>query len=96
MSLLELTAVELGKKIKSGEVKVVDAVEAVFEQIDKVEEDINSYVTVYPKDEVLANAKEVQEKIDNGELDGPLAGVPVAIKDNMCNEQHLHLQQFKI
>ena len=67
MSLLELTAVELGKKIKSGEVKVVDAVEAVFDQIEKVEEDINSYVTVYDKEEVLANAKEVQEKIDNGE-----------------------------
>ena len=56
MSLLELTAVELGKKIKSGEVKVVDAVEAVFDQIEKVEEDINSYVTVYDKEEVLANA----------------------------------------
>ena len=54
MSLLELTAVELGKKIKSGEVKVVDAVNAVFDQIGKVEDDINSYVTVYDKDEVLA------------------------------------------
>lgn len=96
MSLLELTAVELGKKIKSGEVKVVDAVEAVFEQIDKVEEDINSYVTVYDKEEVLANAKEVQEKIDNGELTGPLAGVPVAIKDNMCNEGHLTACSTKI
>ena len=96
MSLLELTAVELGKKIKSGEVKVVDAVEAVFDQIDKVEEDINSYVTVYDKEEVLADAKEVQEKIDNGELDGPLAGVPVAIKDNMCNEGHLTACSTKI
>ena len=96
MSLLELTAVELGKKIKSGDVKVVDAVEAVFEQIDKVEEDINSYVTVYPKEEVLANAKEVQEKIDNGKLTGPLAGVPVAIKDNMCNEGHLTACSTKI
>ncbi len=96
MSLLELTAVELGKKIKSGEVKVVDAVEAVFDQIDKVEEDINSYVTVYDKEDVLANAKEVQEKIDNGEFDGPLAGVPVAIKDNMCNEGHLTACSTKI
>ena len=60
MSLLELTAVELGKKIKSGEVKVVDAVEAVFDQIEKVEEDINSYVTVYDKEEVLESAREVQ------------------------------------
>lgn len=96
MSLLELTAVELGKKIKSGEVKVVDAVEAVFDQIDKVEEDINSYVTVYDKEEVLESAREVQDKIDNGELDGPLAGVPVAIKDNMCNEGHLTACSTKI
>lgn len=96
MELLKLTAVELGEKIKSGEVKVADAVEAVFDQIEKVEDDINSYVTVYDKDEVLARAEEVQKQIDAGELTGPLAGVPVAIKDNMCNEGHLTACSTKI
>ena len=53
MNLMSLTAVELGKKIKSGEVRVVDAVNAAFDQIEAVEKDINSYVTVYKKEEVL-------------------------------------------
>lgn len=96
MELLKLTAVELGKKIKDGEVKVTEAVEAVFDQIEKVEDEINSYVTVYDKEEVLKNAEEIQEKIDSGELTGPLAGVPVAIKDNMCNEGHLTACSTKI
>lgn len=96
MELLKLTAVELGKKIKDGEVKVVDAVNAVYDQIDAVEKDINSYVTVYDKEEVLKEAEEIQKKIDAGELTGPLAGVPVAIKDNMCNEGHLTSCSSKI
>ena len=53
MSLMSLTAVELGKKIKSGEVKVKDAVFDAFAQIEAVEENINSYVTVLNKEEIL-------------------------------------------
>ena len=49
MSLMNLTAVQLGKKIKSGEVKVEDAVLDAFAQIEAVESDINSYVTVLEK-----------------------------------------------
>ena len=46
--------------------------------------------------EALEKAKEVQEKIDNGELTGPLAGVPVAIKDNMCTKGTLTTCSSKI
>ena len=96
MSLMSLTAVELGKKIKSGEVKVKDAVLDAFAQIEAVEENINSYVTVLNKEEILKKAEEVQKKIDAGELTGPLAGVPVAIKDNMCIEGQLTTCSSKI
>lgn len=96
MNLMSLTAVELGKKIKSGEVKVVDAVLDAFSQIEAVEKDINSYVTVYEKERVLKNAEEIQAKIDAGELTGPLAGVPVAIKDNMCTKGNLTTCSSKI
>jgi len=89
MNLMSLTAVELGKKIKSGEVRVVDAVNAAFDQIEAVEKDINSYVTVYKKEEVLEKAEHIQKLIDEGQLTGPLAGVPVAIKDNMCTRDKL-------
>ena len=83
--LLKLTAVELGKKIASGEVKVKDAVLAAYEQIEKKEETYHCYITL-DKENALKKADEIQAKIDAGELKGPLAGVPVAIKDNMCTE----------
>ena len=96
MNLMSLTAVELSKKIKSGEVRVVDAVNAAFDQIEAVEKDINSYVTVYKKEEVLEKAEHIQKLIDEGQLTGPLAGVPVAIKDNMCTRDKLTTCSSKI
>lgn len=93
---MSLTAVELGKKIKSGEVRVVDAVNAAFDQIEAVEKDINSYVTVYKKEEVLEKAEHIQKLIDEGQLTGSLAGVPVAIKDNMCTRDKLTTCSSKI
>ena len=96
MNWMSLTAVELGKKIKSGEVRVVDAVNAAFDQIEAVEKDINSYVTVYKKEEVLEKAEHIQKLIDEGQLTGPLAGVPVAIKDNMCTRDKLTTCSSKI
>lgn len=95
MDLLKLTAVELAKKIKAKEVTVMEATQAVLDQIDKVESQINSYVTV-DREGALAKAKEVQKLIDDGTLTGPLAGVPVAIKDNMCTEGILTTCSSKI
>ena len=83
---MSLTAVELGKKIKEKEVTVVEAAKACLDQMEALEKDINSYITVVDRDAVLKRAEEVQALIDNGTLTGPLAGVPVAIKDNMCTE----------
>lgn len=85
MELTALTAVELGKKIQAKEVTVVEATQAALDAIKKREEAVNSFVTV-DEEGALARAKEVQAKIDAGELTGPLAGVPVAIKDNMCTK----------
>ena len=95
MDLLKLTALELGKKIKAGEVTVREAVRAVIEQAKEVEPAINSYVTL-DEEGAYAQADEIQKKIDAGELTGPLAGVPVAIKDNMCIEGQLTTCSSKI
>ncbi len=81
--ILSLTAVGLGKKIKEKEVTSVEAVKAVLSQIKAMEPVLNSYVTV-EEERALRQAEEVQKRIDGGELTGPLAGVPVAIKDNIC------------
>lgn len=80
---MSLTAVELGKKIKNKEVSVEEAVKACLLRIEKLDSDYNCFVTV-DVEGALKQADEVQRKIDAGELTGPLAGVPVAIKDNMC------------
>lgn len=85
MDLMSLTAVELGRKIKAKEVTVREAVLAAYDKIDEKEAELNCYVTT-TKEAALAKADEVQGKIDAGELTGPLAGVPVAIKDNMCTK----------
>ena len=92
---MSLTAVELGKKIKAKEVSVEEAVRAALVAIGEKEEAVNSFVTV-DEEGALAKAKQVQEKIDAGELTGPLAGVPVAIKDNMCTEGLLTTCSSKI
>lgn len=95
MSLLDLTAVELGAAIKAGKTTAVDAMQAVIDQIEKVESEINSYVT-FDKEAALKEAQRVQSEIDAGTLTGPLAGVPVAIKDNMCTEGILTTCSSKI
>ena len=86
MNLMDLTAVELGKKIKAGEVSVVEAATAAMDAIEAREEAYHCYVTICNREEVLKQAEEVQKLIDDGTLTGPLAGVPVAIKDNMCTK----------
>ena len=96
MSLMDLTAVELGKKIKAKEVTVEQAAKDAIEQIEAVEDKINSYVTVLDEEAILTRAKEVQEGIDTGKYTGPLAGVPVAIKDNMCTSGILTTCSSKI
>lgn len=83
MDLMQLTAVQLSEKIKAGEVTVLDAVEASLAALEAQEKKINAFITI-DEEGARKRAKEVQEKIDRGELDGPLAGVPIAIKDNIC------------
>ena len=86
MGLMDYTAVELGKKIKAGEVSVLEAANAAMDAIDALEDKFNCYVTVQERAAVQAKAEELQKKIDDGTLTGPLAGVPVAVKDNMCTK----------
>ncbi|MFI3211962.1 MAG: Asp-tRNA(Asn)/Glu-tRNA(Gln) amidotransferase subunit GatA [Eubacteriales bacterium] len=94
-NILDYTAVELADKIKAKEVTVVEATEAVFAQIEATEGKYHCYVTL-DKEGALQKAVEVQSKIDTGELTGPLAGVPVAIKDNMCTKDMLTTCSSKI
>lgn len=95
MSILSMTAVELAAAIKKHEVTVKEAVEAVLDNIEKKEDTYHCYVTV-DREGALKQAEEIQKKINDGTLSGPLAGVPVAIKDNMCTEGLLTTCSSKI
>ena len=96
MDIMSLTAVELGKKIKEKEVTVEEAAKAALLQIKKAEPQVNSYVTVLDEEAILSRAREVQKGIDDGSISGSLAGVPVAIKDNMCTKGVLTTCSSKI
>lgn len=95
MDLTNMTAAQLSAAIRAGETTAVEAAEAVLAQIEKEDKNYNCYVTV-DADGALAQAKAVQEKIEAGELTGPLAGVPVAVKDNICTEGLLTTCSSKI
>lgn len=86
MSLMSLTALELGEKIKKREVSAVEAAQDALAAIKEKEGDIGSYVTVLEEEKIFKRAEEVQARIESGELTSAFAGVPVAIKDNMCTE----------
>ena len=77
------TVKQLRDKIAAGQVKSIDAVMATFERIDKHEPAVGAYLSIN-KEQAMEQAKQVDEKIAAGQSLGPLAGVPIAIKDNMC------------
>lgn len=86
MDITKLTALELGKKIKAGEITVVDAVQQQLDKIEQRDPIYHCYISVQ-KEQALQRAREVQKGIDAGEYkDSPIAGVPIALKDNICTK----------
>ena len=80
-----MSALELGAAIKNGKITAVEAAKQVIEAAKAANDDINAYITICG-DDAVARAAEVQKKIEAGELTSPLAGVPFAIKDNICTK----------
>jgi aspartyl-tRNA(Asn)/glutamyl-tRNA(Gln) amidotransferase subunit A len=78
-----LSAKELRDKIAAGRISSVEATEAIFKNIEQREPVIGAYISTY-RDTALEKAAEVDKRIAAGQKVGQLAGVPVAIKDNMC------------
>ncbi len=83
--LLRLSAVQLASLIRTGEVRAKEALDAVFQEIDEKEESLHCYVTI-DREGAYAQASALQEKIDRKKEAGPLAGVPIAVKDNICTQ----------
>ena len=85
MSLQDLTALELGAAIKKGETTAVEAPECCFARIKKMEPEVHAFINL-DEERAMDQAKKVQKEIEEGKLAGPLAGVPVAVKDNICTK----------
>lgn len=81
--LHNLNCKQLRDKIASGEVASSAATEAVFSAIEKYEPTVGAYISTF-KEQALKQASKIDTKIAGGEKMGQLAGVPVAVKDNMC------------
>ncbi len=83
MEIMKMTALELGAQIQKGNISSVEAVKAVIDAAAKSDSKINAYITLN-EESAIAKAEEIQKKIDAGKLTSRLAGVPVAVKDNIC------------
>ncbi|QPP06416.1 Asp-tRNA(Asn)/Glu-tRNA(Gln) amidotransferase subunit GatA [Streptomyces bathyalis] len=83
--LTRLTAAETAELIASGGVTAVEVTEAHLARIDAVDEKVHAFLYV-DREGALAKAREVDEKRARGERLGPLAGVPVAVKDLFTTE----------
>ena len=83
--MFDMTALELAGAIREKKLSVPDVVNTYIENIDKNDKQYNTFIKVI-RDSVLRRAKEIQSRIENGETISPLAGVPVALKDNISKK----------
>lgn len=83
MEIKEMTALTLGRAIKNREAGVREAVKASLDQIGKVDSTLHAFLETDEK-KIYDRVKEVESGIKTGKYTGPLAGVPVAVKDNIC------------
>ena len=83
MSLHTLDAAQVVAGIKNKEFSAEEYIIQLFERIEKVEPKVNAFV-ILNKEEALDRARRLDKKIRDGEQSGPLAGVALSIKDNIC------------
>ena len=85
MDITELTVHELKEKLKSKEITITEVTKAYVDRINEKEKDVQAFVTTLT-DEAEKQAEEVQAKIDENEITGDFAGIPIGIKDNICTK----------
>ena len=85
MNITELTVHELQEKLRNKELTVKEITKAYVDRINEKEKDVQAFVTTLTE-EAENKAEEIQKKIDNKEIKGEFAGIPIGIKDNICTK----------
>lgn len=83
MELYKSTVHELHEQLVQKKISAVELTKSVYDRIDEVDDKVKAYLSLN-KDNALAQAAKVDAKIAAGETIKPLAGIPGAIKDNIC------------
>ncbi|MBQ4347884.1 MAG: Asp-tRNA(Asn)/Glu-tRNA(Gln) amidotransferase subunit GatA, partial [Firmicutes bacterium] len=79
------SAAELSMMLENGDCSSVEVTKSVFDRIAETESKVDAYVTLC-EESAMAKAAEVDAKRAKGEKLSPLAGIPMAIKDNICTK----------
>ena len=82
MNITDLTVHELKEKLANKELTISEITKAYVNRINEKEKDVEAFVTTLC-DEAVANAKKIEEKVESGEINNELAGIPIGIKDNI-------------
>ena len=85
MNITDLTVHELKEKLDKKELTISEVTKAYVDRIIEKEDDIKAFVTPLT-DTALEQAKQIEDKVNNGELKSEFAGIPIGIKDNMCTK----------
>lgn len=85
MDITELTVHELQEKLKNKEITITEITESYVNKINEKEKDVEAFITTLT-DEALEKARDIQNKIDLGQIKGDYAGIPIGIKDNICTK----------
>ena len=85
MNITDLTVHELKEKLDRKEITITEITKAYVDRINEKEPEVKAFVTTLT-DTAMEEAKQIEEKVNNGEIKTEFAGIPIGIKDNMCTK----------
>jgi len=85
MNIIDLTVHELKEKLDKKELTISEITKAYADRIIEKEPEVKAFVTTLT-DEAVEQAKQIEEKVNSGEIESSFAGIPIGIKDNICTK----------